>query len=135
MTSGAWWSSWSRIGHVGFSALFFYLLIVVQTRISGKRTIGQMNNFDWIILVTVGSLAASGILLTNVPVAEAAAAIVFLFLLQGFTTWSVLRSRVVSRLIKAEPTLLVHRGAMLQSAMRQALSIDHATAMQDVARR
>ena len=40
------------------SSLYFYVLVVALVRLMGKRTTAQMNNFDWIINVAVGSLVA-----------------------------------------------------------------------------
>jgi uncharacterized membrane protein YcaP (DUF421 family) len=55
------WSSIERVADILLLATVFYFLIVVMVRVSGKRTTGELNNFDWIITVAVGSLAASGI--------------------------------------------------------------------------
>ena len=66
----------------------------------GKRT--SELNFDWIINVTIGSFAASGILLKNVATADAMTAIKY---------WRpaarhqrvVQRSRKAADVVKAEP--------------------------------
>lgn len=118
-TINTWFNSPERIESVATGAVVFYLLIVVMVRLMGKRTTGQMNNFDWLVTVAVGSLAASGILLQNVSIADAALAIVIIFLLQWLTTWLVLKSPLVCRLIKAEPRLLLSDGRMLKDAMRK----------------
>ncbi len=119
MSVEAWFSDWSRLGNIALSALFFYVFIVALARVSGKRTTSQLNNFDWIMMIAVGSLAASGILLKSVAVLDSAVAILALFLLQGVTTWLVLRSEMVRHLVNAEPTLLVRHGELLQAAMRK----------------
>ena len=111
------WSSLERVADIVLSAAVFYLLIVAMVRISGKRTTGELNNFDWIITVTVGSLAASGILLKDISTLDAAAAIIALAFLQYLTTRWVQKSDFASRMFKAEPTLLTHRGEFLEEAM------------------
>ena len=58
-----WYSNSDKMINIAIGAIFFYFLIVILVRILGKRTTSQMNNFDWIINIAVGSLAASGILL------------------------------------------------------------------------
>lgn len=111
------WSSVERVADIVLSAAVFYLLIVAMVRISGKRTSGELNNFDWIITVAVGSLAASGILLKDISTLDAAAAILALAFLQYFTTRWVQKSDFASRVFKAEPTWLTHRGEFLEDAM------------------
>ncbi|WP_158610985.1 DUF421 domain-containing protein [Aurantiacibacter spongiae] len=114
-----WFNGLDRLESVAISAVVFYFLIILMTRLAGKRTTGQMNNFDWIVTVAVGSLAASGILLKDVSIADAALSIVILFALQWLVTWFVLRSDIVCRLIKARPRLLLDNGRIKQEAMRQ----------------
>ena len=113
------WSSFDRVAQIVLSAALFYLLIIAMVRISGKRTTGELNNFDWIITVAVGSLAASGILLKNISTVDAAVAIVALAMFQYATTRWVQKSDLASRLFKAEPTLLTHRGEFLEDAMER----------------
>ena len=102
---------------ISANALLFYILIIVMVRVVGKRTTSEFNNFDWIINVAVGSLAASGILLRNVASIDAIAAIVVLAACQFVTTKLVLRSENVADIVKAEPTLLTHKGEYLRDAM------------------
>ena len=113
------WSGWPRMVEVGGNALLFYVLIVVMVRLVGKRTTSELNNFDWIINVTIGSLAASGILLKNVATADAIMAIAVLAACQYVTTMVVQRSRKAADVVKAEPTLLTHKGRYLRDAMER----------------
>ena len=117
--SSPWFSNWDHLGQIALMSLFFYGFIILMTRLSGKRTTGQMNNFDWVITVAVGSLAASGILLEDVAVADAVAAILVLGASQYLLTFVVVRSDTVAHIVKAQPTLLTHRGEYLEDAMRR----------------
>ncbi len=112
-----WFSDWDRVTGIATSSLLFFVIIIVFVRISGKRTTSQMNNFDWIITVAVGSLAASGIMLRDTAISDAVAAIVALFIAQWAVTWAIVRSEVVSKVVKATPTLLMHKGEYIDAAM------------------
>ena len=114
-----WFNSFDRLTSVAIGAVVFYILIVAMTRVTGKRTTSQMNNFDWIITVTVGALAASGILSRDISFADAVLGIVVLGLMQYATTLLVLRGGIVSKLAEASPTLLLHKGRVLEDAMRR----------------
>ena len=114
-----WFKNWNDVIDAALSAVLFYMLIVILVRVFGKRSTAQLNNFDWIINITVGSLAASGILLDSVPALRATVAIVIIIILQFILTWVVLHSKFVADLVKASPTLLTHKGQYIDSALRE----------------
>ena len=113
-------TSWAQLGEVALSCLLIYLAIVVIVRLNGPRTTAQLNSFDWIINVMVGSLAASGVLLEDVSILTAGFAIVCLAFLQFVLTWTTERSSLASDVVKARPMLLTHKGEYLEEAMRSA---------------
>lgn len=102
---------------VALSVPLLYFAVIGFIRISGKRSTSQMNNFDWIVTVAMGSLVASGIVLKNVAVAEVWLAIVLLLALQYVVTRSIMHNETLSNLVRAEPTLLLHKGIFIRAAM------------------
>lgn len=114
-----WFKNWNDVIDTALSTVLFYILIVILVRVFGKRSTAQLNNFDWIINITVGSLAASGILLDSVPALRATVAIVVIMILQFILTWVVIRSKFAAHLVKASPTLLTHKGQYIHSALRE----------------
>lgn len=114
-----WIISWADVADAALSAVLFYVLIVLVVRIVGKRATAQLNSFDWIINITVGSLAASGILLDSVSAARGAAAIVVIALLQVILTFLIQRLPWLSDIVKARPTMLVHKGRYIEKALRK----------------
>ena len=95
------------------SAPLLYLTIIIMVRISGKRTSSQMNNFDWIIVVAMGSLVASASIL------DVIFSIGLLLGFQYILTWSIIRSERIAKLVKATPRLLVYQGEYLETALRK----------------
>lgn len=95
-----------------------YFAVVGFVRLSGKRSTSQMNNFDWIVTVAMGSLVGSGIILEDVKLVEVCLAIALLLSLQFLVTRLIISSTYVSRLVKAKPALLLFEGQLLQDAMR-----------------
>lgn len=113
-----WVGSWNDLADAALAAILFYVLIVVLVRVSGKRTTAELNSFDWIINVTVGSLAASGILLDSVPTLRATVAIVVIVALQYLLTTLTRRNETASAIIKDCPTVLLHKGKFLAEPMQ-----------------
>lgn len=110
---------WSEKAVILVSALVIYAAVVLFIRISGKRSTSQMNNFDWIVTVAMGSLASSGILLEEVSIFDALLAIALLLLAQYGLTWFSFSNKEFASIVKAEPRMLVYRGRFLREEMRK----------------
>lgn len=96
-----------------------YLGLVLMLRISGKRTLSQFNAFDFVVTVALGSTLATVLLSNDVPLLQGLVAFAVLIGMQFLITWSSLRSRMVARLAKSEPTVVVYRGQPRWQAMRR----------------
>lgn len=111
------WYGLLRVAVIGASAYFVLLLML---RASGKRTLSKMNAFDFVVTVAIGSTLATVMLSKDVALAEGVLALALLIALQYLITWLSVRSQAVDRLVKSEPTLLLHRGEFLAGAMKAA---------------
>lgn len=109
--------SLARLAGIIVSSAWFFLLIVVLVRLNGKRTASNMNNFDWIVTVSIGSMAASGVLSASTSVLAATVAICAMFALQWITSWAVMKSTKVAQFVKPAPRILVHKGRVLDKEM------------------
>lgn len=96
-----------------------YLGLVAFLRISGKRTLSKLNAFDLVVTVALGSTLATILLSKDVSLAEGLVAFATLIGLQYIIAWSVVRSKMVSKAIKSEPTLLLYKGQILDSVLRK----------------
>ena len=94
-----------------------YASLVALLRVSGKRTLSQMNAFDFVVTVALGSTLATILLSSEVSLVQGVIAFVVLVGLQFGLTWTSVRSRTVAQLVKAEPVALVYRGEVLRDAM------------------
>lgn len=104
---------------IALTAPALYLLVIVFIRLSGKRSTSQMNNFDWLVTVALGSIMASTLVLKDVTLAEGAFAIALLLLLQFLLTMLVRRFEWMSDAVKASPTMLFRNGEFVDEAMQR----------------
>lgn len=111
-------NAWAALGRVLVVGPLAYAALVLLLRVSGKRTLTKLNAFDLVITMALGSTLADVLLNKSVALAEGVLALAVLIFLQFVVTWSSVRSERVQRLVKAEPTLLLHRGRFLDAAMR-----------------
>ncbi len=96
-----------------------YIFLILFIRLSGKRTLSKMNAFDLIITVSLGSTFATVILNNSITLFQGMTALLLLILLQYLVTFSSVRSRSISRLIKSEPSLLYYEGEFLEKNMKR----------------
>ncbi|GAB4452137.1 MAG: DUF421 domain-containing protein [Armatimonadaceae bacterium] len=113
-----YFATWEEIGRVILISTCAYLGLVFLLRISGKRTLSKMNAFDLVVTVALGSTLATTLLSKDVAMIEGLVAFAMLIGLQFVITYFSVRSDTVIKLIKAEPTLLYHRGQFLPGAMK-----------------
>lgn len=111
--------SWDGLGRVLIVAPIAYIALIVILRVSGKRTLSKLNAFDFVVTVALGSTLATVLLSKSVALAEGILALALLVLLQFVIAWVSVRSTRFSRLVKAEPALLAHRGRFLDDALRR----------------
>lgn len=97
-----------------------YVLLVAFLRLAGNRTLAQMNAFDFIVTVALGSTLATILLSRDVTLAEGASALALLIALQYLVTWTTVRWPRLRAVVTGEPRRLSERGRMLPGAMRTA---------------
>ncbi len=117
--SQAFFDSWFGLVRTLVIGVLAYVALVGLLRLSGKRTLTKLNAFDLVVTVALGSTLATVLLSKDVALAEGATALALLIGLQYLVTWSSVRVRWVRRLIRSEPTVLLHRGKLLEQAMRR----------------
>ncbi len=113
------YDGYENLVKTAINAPILYVAVVLMIRIAGKRSTAQMNNFDWIVTVAMGSLVGSGLVLEDVTLAETVFAIFALMALQYLFTLSAYHEKRFESLIKAQPRLLLARGRLLHDKMRQ----------------
>lgn len=110
------WTDLIKILVVGALA---YVALIVILRISGKRTLAQMNAFDFVVTVALGSTLSTAILSKDTPLAEGLLGLALLVSLQFLVAWVYVRSPFLNRLVKAEPRLLFYQGEFKEKALKE----------------
>lgn len=100
------------LGTASFAAL------IAMLRISGKRTLSQMNAFDFIVTVALGSTLSAILVSPQVSLLQGVVALALLVALQFVVTFVVVRVPRAARAVKNQPRLLLYRGEMLDDALR-----------------
>jgi uncharacterized membrane protein YcaP (DUF421 family) len=104
-------------------AVYFVLLIVL--RLSGRRTVGQMTPFDFVLLLIIAETTQQALLGDDFSIVNATTLILTLFsvdiVLSYFKQWSP----KIALLLDGTPTVLIADGEIDDHALRRArVSID-----------
>jgi uncharacterized membrane protein YcaP (DUF421 family) len=108
---------WPGIVRVALAAIAAYVVLIICVRVSGKRTLSQLNAFDLIVTIALGSMLSSTILDSSLPFVEGVTGVAVLILMQVILARLTSRFRWADQLVKAQPIVLVHNGVMDKSAM------------------
>ncbi|APT91849.1 membrane protein [Corynebacterium phocae] len=114
-----WFDSWFDLSRIVIIGILSYITIMVILRLTGKRTLSQLNAFDFIITVALGSTMASIILSSDVSYSEGLLAMSLLAGLQLVVAWLSSRSKDFRKTITSQPALLVKNGQVLPGAIKE----------------
>ena len=118
LEKAVFFDGWNGVARVVVLAVLGYAILLLMLRLARKRSLAQMNTFDFINVVVMGELLAIMILDDRVSLVEGVAGVAVMVALQLFISWITTRSRTVARAINGEPTLLMRRGHFLRDALK-----------------
>lgn len=110
------WFSLLRVALLGGAA---YVAVIAVLRLSGKRTLAKMNAFDLVVTVALGSMLATILLNSDVPLAEGMAGILVLVVLQYVIAALSVRWKWMENLAKSDASLLLCDGRIDRDALRR----------------
>lgn len=106
-------------------AFFAYIGLILMLRIAGSRTLSQLNAFDFIVTVALGSTLATVILNRDIRLAEGLLALGLLIFFQFVVSRLLIEFKPLRSVIKTEPRLLVYKGRYNEDAMRDCRITKH----------
>ncbi|WP_026476918.1 DUF421 domain-containing protein [Alkaliphilus transvaalensis] len=95
------------------------LLLLVNLTLSGKRLIGELPVFDFLVIITMGSIVGADIADPSIHHLPTAFAVVVLALFQFLVNKLIIKNRKFARLITFEPTLVMENGKFLNQNMKK----------------
>lgn len=96
-----------------------YFAIVIIIRISGKRSLTQLNAFDLIVTVALGSILSSIIINKNTTITQGVTAFSVLIVLQYIITKLSVTTKLTQKYIKATPVFLYYNGEFQYENMKK----------------
>lgn len=112
-----WFDSWDGVLRVLLAGAAAYVSLVVLVRLSGKRTLSQLNAFDFVVSVAQGSVLATILTSSDLSFVEGVTALVLLAGLQFLVAAVSSRWPRTRHVVTADPVLLLVDGRIRQDAL------------------
>ncbi|MFW6270049.1 MAG: DUF421 domain-containing protein [Bacillota bacterium] len=90
--------------------IFIYFTILIFVRIMGKREIGQLEPFDFVVAIMIAELAVFSIEDKNTPLLVGLSPVIVLVLLEIVIAFISLKSNYIRGLISGRPMILIEKG-------------------------
>lgn len=100
--------------------LVVYVVLLIATRIMGKREIGQLSAIDFVVAIVIAELATMPITNLSLPILQSLIPIALITVLQVVTSLLCLKSNLFRRFIYGRPNILIAKGKMQLKEMRKA---------------
>lgn len=103
-----------------------YPLMLIVGLFMGKRSLGELPVFDFLVILSLGSVVGADIAEPNINHVHIGIAIVLIGLLQRVVSILAIKSRRFGKLISFEPTIVIHQGNLLVKNLKHVrYSIDN----------
>jgi uncharacterized membrane protein YcaP (DUF421 family) len=100
-------------------ATFVFFLILLVTRVIGRRELSSMEPFDLILLVVIGDLVQQGVMQADNSVTGVTTVIATLAVLTVGTAYVSYRVRAARPLLEGSPVVLMSDGRILDRNLRR----------------
>jgi len=103
-----------------YRTVFVYFLVLVIIRMMGKREIGQLSPFDFVVAIIIAELAAIPMEVTDVPIWHSILPLVTLGLLEIMMSYATLFSRTLRGIVCGQPQVIIKNSRLLRDEMKKA---------------
>lgn len=101
------------------AAMFLFALILIRTL--GKRSLGQLSIFDFVIIIALGSAVGDPMFYEDVPLLYGMVVVVVVVALERVLALLTSRQSRIEKMVDSSPTILVRDGVVDYKALRHEL--------------
>ncbi|MBM7871265.1 uncharacterized membrane protein YcaP (DUF421 family) [Clostridium pascui] len=94
-------------------------LMLIITLYMGKRSIGELPVFDFLVIITLGAVVGADIADPEIPHIHTAVAIVLIGFLQRLVSRLIIKHRKLGHIITFEPTIVIQDGKFIPNNLKR----------------
>ena len=102
---------------IAFRTAVMYLYALVFARFVGKRSVGQISPFEFIMIIVISSAAGDPMFYHNVPLIHGILVLTVVMLLHRAMSIVTDRSERGEDVLEGEPVLIIENGSVVASAL------------------
>jgi uncharacterized membrane protein YcaP (DUF421 family) len=99
-------------------ALILFLIVFLAVRLMGKRELGQLQPYEFVIAIMIANLASVPMAEMGIPILNGIVPILTLLFAHIGMTFLSLKSKTAQKIICGMPTIIVSKGTIQEAAMR-----------------
>ncbi|MCM3635042.1 DUF421 domain-containing protein [Paenibacillus camelliae] len=108
-----------EIAVIFIRSVIAFIVLLVLTRIMGKKQLSQLTFFDYIVGITIGSIAATMSVDQNIKISNGLISLIVWGLIPILLGYWGLKSRAFARLTDGRPSIVVREGKVLEDEMKK----------------
>ena len=105
--------------NIGFRTVIISVIIFFLTKLLGKKQISQLNFFDYIVGITIGSTVADIALDIEKNFMGGVVSLVIFVLIAYFISIITMKNMTLRRFLIGVPTVLVEKGKIIESGLKK----------------
>lgn len=102
-----------EIGLIAFRSCIAILVLLFTTRMLGKKQISQLTFYDYVVGITIGSIAADSIITLDEHFINGMAAIAIFGLIAISMSILAIKSKTINKALNGVPSILMENGSFL----------------------
>lgn len=103
-----------------YRTIFIYFLVLVVVRLMGKREVGQLSPFDFVVAIIIAELAVMPLEATDAPIWHSILPLLILASLEIAMSYASLFSHALRCFICGCPQVIIKNGFIMRDEMRKA---------------
>ena len=100
---------------------FVYAFLLVGLRLAGKREMGQLNHFDFVVLLLLSNTVQNAIIGNDNSLLGGLVGATALLIVNWFVVRFLYTHPAFARLVEGDPDLLIHNGRIVPSRLKKEL--------------
>ena len=108
-----------KLLHTAMTSAIAILALFILTRIMGKKQMAQLNFFDYVIGISIGSIAAEYAVVRDVHLVEGLTALVTFTLFSLILSYTGIKSYKGRKIIDGIPSILIENGKVIEDNLRK----------------
>jgi uncharacterized membrane protein YcaP (DUF421 family) len=104
--------NWMFTMEIAFRTIFMYLFALAMVRFIGKRGLGQLSPFEFVVVIALGSATGDPMFYAEIPLIHGMLVLTLIVVLQKGLVTLIERSTTAQHFVDSVPALLIENGLL-----------------------